>query len=244
MIPPPCATMIEIMRNELTTVKTAPGEAAAPETASSEERLPSHPSTSRVLGLDAARGLAVLGMFAVHIGPPATSPGAGWMEIFAGRSAALFAVLAGVSLALLSGGAEPRRGRQGKQAMLRITVRALVIGAVGLALAQLHTPVMVILPYYALYFLLCLPLLRLRWQTLAIMAATLTVLGPIISFLIRDALGDDASGGSPVFANLTSLDGLRSGAQQLFLTGAYPALTWMPFVIAGLALGRDRKSVV
>src|SRR5690606_11520134 len=58
---------------------------------------------TRIDGLDLARGLAVLGMFVAHVGTagnayPPTEVG----QLADGRSAALFALLAGVSVALLS----------------------------------------------------------------------------------------------------------------------------------------------
>ena len=62
-------------------------------------------STPRLVGLDVARALAVLGMFAAH-----TAPGSWLYTIAEGRAAALFAVLAGVSIALMSGGSQPSEG--------------------------------------------------------------------------------------------------------------------------------------
>ena len=60
----------------------------------------------RILGLDIARGLAILGMAGAHIGEtepfqwldPAT-----WTDLVHGRSSILFAVLAGISIALMTG---------------------------------------------------------------------------------------------------------------------------------------------
>lgn len=189
-------------------------------------------STTRIVALDAARGLAVLGMFAVHVGPPREMAGAGWLAIFEGRSAALFAVLAGVSLALLSG------GDVGRGSTRRIVIRALVIGVLGVGLAALGTPVMVILAYYAVYFLLAIPLLWMPWPALAGLAAVWAVAGPVVSFLIRRGADITDSGGAPIPQNFTSSAGIDQAALQLFVSGGYPVLTWMPFVLAGIALGR------
>ncbi|BDZ43068.1 hypothetical protein GCM10025865_23670 [Paraoerskovia sediminicola] len=62
----------------------------------------------RLVGLDVARGLAVLGMFAAHVGVVEGARGAGWLTIADGRSSILFAVVAGISIALVTGGAAPR----------------------------------------------------------------------------------------------------------------------------------------
>ena len=60
----------------------------------------------RFLGLDAARGLAVLGMVIAHsVLTPAWGSGpAALLGFVHGRSGILFATVAGVSLAIISGG--------------------------------------------------------------------------------------------------------------------------------------------
>ncbi|GAB2527769.1 DUF418 domain-containing protein [Nocardia heshunensis] len=197
-------------------------------------------SLSRVLALDAARGIAVLGMFAVHVGPQRGMTGASWLTIFEGRSAALFAVLAGVSLALMSGGAQPATGIAARRSLIRIAARGVLVGLLGLALAQLHSGIgiMIILAYYGMFFLLALPVLRWGARGLAVLAAVWAVAGPIVSFVIRSHLHEHAFGGNPTFEMFTSWSGVRQALQITVLTGAYPALTWMPFVFAGMALGR------
>ncbi|QUQ65706.1 hypothetical protein JJ691_34300 [Kutzneria sp. CA-103260] len=164
-------------------------------------------------------------MFAAHVGPdPATAGGflGAVMQFAHGRSSALFATLAGVSLALMTGRQQPRTSVAGRQAMARIVIRAVILLGLGTVLTMLDTPVDVIIAYYGVYFLLALPLIRLRARALAITAATLAIAGPLASFAIRSALEPDPS------------DGLVG----LLLTGTYPAITWMPFVVAGMALGR------
>ncbi|MEK8171982.1 hypothetical protein NKH77_29430 [Streptomyces sp. M19] len=93
-----------------------PGPAAPPGSAA-----PPAPSVARLVGLDLARGLAVFGMYAAHVGPDPDRGGAvGWlMELSHGRSSALFAVLAGVSLVIIAGRRTPRTGRSGRQAAAR-----------------------------------------------------------------------------------------------------------------------------
>src|SRR6478735_4393816 len=61
----------------------------------------------RLAGIDAARGLALLGMMATHVLPTFESDAQltpTWVGlVFSGRAAALFAVLAGIGLALSTG---------------------------------------------------------------------------------------------------------------------------------------------
>ena len=75
----------------------------APPVATPDTRLP---SARRILGVDAARGVALIGMMSIHIAPAIGTDGSTSTTylIASGRSAALFALLAGVGLALASGG--------------------------------------------------------------------------------------------------------------------------------------------
>jgi hypothetical protein len=62
------------------------------------------PRSDRVVGLDVARALAIIGMFGAHVGVVADDVGSSpstWLGVVNGRSSILFAVLAGVAVALL-----------------------------------------------------------------------------------------------------------------------------------------------
>src|SRR5699024_9990134 len=119
-----------------------------------------------------------------------------------------------------------------------IAVRAVLLFVLGMALTQLGAPMMVILSFYGLYFLLVLPVLKWRPVVLAALAALWAIAGPLLSFLVRIPLQDAAGGGAIAFTDLTTTADAGSAVLRLFLTGAYPVLTWMPFVLAGLAIGR------
>ncbi|TDC36903.1 DUF418 domain-containing protein [Micromonospora sp. KC213] len=192
----------------------------------------------RLVGVDLARALAVFGMYVVHIGPPlsATSGVAGWIRYLAdGRSSILFATFAGFSLALLAGRREPKTGLAGRQAKARIAIRAVILLAAGTGMAMVYGDV-VILNFYGVYFLVALPLVRLRARTLAITAAVLALVGPQVAFGLRTWLGE------PILNSINAYDPLERlcgvGVLDLLLTGFYPTITWMPFVIAGMALAR------
>lgn len=84
----------------------------------------------RLVGLDAARFLALLGMMATHL--LATRSDSGdptWVaEVLSGRASALFALLAGVSLSLMTGGPRPLRGEARVARSAGLLVRALAVG--------------------------------------------------------------------------------------------------------------------
>lgn len=136
---------------------------------------------------------------------------------------------------LLAGRREPKTGLAGRQAKARITIRAVVLLALGTAMAMEYGEV-VILGFYGVYFLLALPLVRLRAKTLAIIAAALALVTPQLSFALNSLLTE------PVRQSINTYDPLHRlsdvGVIDLLFTGFYPTITWIPFVIAGMALAR------
>ncbi|GGR18833.1 membrane protein [Streptomyces aurantiogriseus] len=188
--------------------------------------------------MDLARALAVFGMYVVHIGPPlsATTGVGSWIRYISdGHSSVLFATLAGFSLMLLAGRREPKTGQAGRQARARIAIRAVILLALGTVMAMEYGGV-IILGFYGVYFLLALPLVQLSARTLAIIAAAFALVTPQLAFVLTSLLTPS------VQQSINTYDPLRHlsevGALDLLLTGFYPALTWMSFVIAGMALGR------
>jgi len=192
---------------------------------------------ARLLGVDAARGVALLGMMAVHVLPLVDPDGSasGSFLVAGGRSAALFAVLAGVGLALASGGTCPPRGRAWAAAGLGTLVRAALIAAIGLVVGMAQSGIAVILVYYGLLFVLAIPLLPLRPWVLASLAAAVAIVVPVLSHLLRPEL-DPPDRGNPTLTTL--LTDPAATLETLLITGYYPVLAWMTYVCAGLAVGR------
>jgi non-ribosomal peptide synthetase-like protein len=192
----------------------------------------------RVLGVDLARGLALFGMMAVHIFPLLDPDGdptlTTWLA--SGRAAATFVLLAGVALTFMSGGRQPLRGRARFAASAGILVRALLIGAIGLALGYTEQAE-VILPFYAVLFVLALPLLGLRRWALGLLAAALLVVSPAVLVLTFGAGLPVLGTTNPTFATLVQDPlGLLS---DVLLTGPYPAITYLVYLLVGLAIGRS-----
>jgi hypothetical protein len=146
----------------------------------------------------------------------------------------LFAVLAGVSLALMTGRRTPVRGPERTRRSLGLAVRAGLIALLGLALGGLDHGIAVILTYYGLLFLLGLPFLGLRTRPLLALAGVWVLLGPVVSAVVRPHLPERRFG-SPSFEQLSD-PGRTLG--ELLLTGYYPVLPWLAYVLLGLALGR------
>ncbi len=193
-------------------------------------------SAGRVVGLDVARALALFGMMATHIlagvGPDGEVTFV--QQVAGGRASALFAVLAGTSLALMSGRTKPERGRHRLATSAGLATRALIIAAIGLALGELDSGIAVILTYYGLLFLLAIPFLGLGARSLAVLSAVWVVAAPVVSQLVRPHL-PASSYLSPSFSSLTDPWQLLT---ELTFTGYYPVVPWLAYVLAGMAIGR------
>jgi uncharacterized membrane protein len=200
-------------------------------------------SRARLIGIDAARGVALLGMMAIHVMDPAGpdgDPSLTW-NLAAGKSAALFALLAGVGVALASGRRNPPHGRTWAAHASSLAARALIVGAVGLILGYLvpRSLADVILPYYALLFLLAIPLLVLPIRALVVTAAAIAIGMPLLSHLLR-AGQEQGTEPNHTFTQLFREPGQVLG--DLLLTGTYPALPWLAYLCVGLAVGRSLLS--
>ncbi|WIA99136.1 heparan-alpha-glucosaminide N-acetyltransferase domain-containing protein [Curtobacterium sp. MCBA15_012] len=177
----------------------------------------------RLQGVDVARALALLGMMAAHVGgvgegvdwgDPAT-----WSAVVNGRSAALFAVLAGVSVGLTSGRTRPPGPPAIGRVRARLAVRAVVVVAIGLLLMALDTPVYVILPTYGALFLLVVPVLRLRARWLVVVAAVCALVSPLAALAVVPLSAD------------ADMFGIQLGL-------VYPVVTFLAYVLVGLAVAR------
>jgi uncharacterized membrane protein YeiB len=243
-------------------------------------------TVGRMLGLDVARGLAVFGMFAAHVGPDPFEGGylSRLYQVAHGRSSALFAVLAGVALIIIAGHPVARTGLAGRQAVAKIVIRSVILLAFGTALTMTGTSVAVILAYFGVFFLLALPFVRMRARTLAAVALVWALAGPQLHHLIQhavhgsesytadssssiteskgsvsigseagsvtsDSIGNDAAastqgsafeaGWANAIATYDPMSRLSGeGIIEILFTGTYPALSWLPFLLAGMTLGR------
>ncbi|OLT13705.1 hypothetical protein BJF78_21265 [Pseudonocardia sp. CNS-139] len=191
-------------------------------------------------GVDVARGAALFGMMAAHVydilddqGAPTTAT-----VVTAGRAAATFVLLAGVSLAFMSGGRHVVQGWERTAVAGGLVVRALLIGAIGLALGILGplNDVAGILPFYAVLFLLAIPLLGWPPPVLAGVAAGVIVAGPVLLVATAEVAAPYDVDLDPTFGALVhDPPGLLV---QLFVTGEYPVVVYLAYICAGLAIGR------
>lgn len=201
------------------------------------------PASGRLHGIDAARGLALLGMMATHLLPTFES-NAGltptWIGLtFSGRAAALFAVLAGVGLALSTGKHKPVQGPDLTAARRGIALRALVIAAVGLTLGGLEVNLAIILVHYAVLFLCVLPFLGMGLKRLCAWAGGWILASPVLAYMLRPWLLAAEPplklGNNPSWEDLATPSRLLA---DVFFTGYYPVFQWLSYLLVGLIVGR------
>ncbi|WP_129337449.1 heparan-alpha-glucosaminide N-acetyltransferase domain-containing protein [Cellulomonas endophytica] len=199
--------------------RPVPPSAPAPAAGRSDDA----PGRRRLVGIDLARGVAVLGMVTAHVGPDEGRVLPRLLEVADGRSAALFVVLAGVGLALLSGGDRPATGVDLVRARVRVLARAALLVPLGALLALLGTPVVVILLTYGALFVVGAAALRLPRVALLVLAGAAALGGPVLHALL---------------APLSDATGSPETLWDVLVGPYYPAVVWVAYLLVGLALGR------
>ncbi|MGY1839753.1 MULTISPECIES: heparan-alpha-glucosaminide N-acetyltransferase domain-containing protein [unclassified Modestobacter] len=197
---------------------------------------------ARLVGIDAARGVALLGMMSVHLTDPVTDDGdvsLAWL-LSNGKASALFALLAGVGIAVSTGGQRPLRSLAWRAGALSLLTRAVIIAGLGLAFGYAvgADDAAVILAYYGVLFALAIPFLRLPTRGLVVAAAIAALVMPLASQALRSDLAPQVA--NPTLTELVT-DPLVL-LTQLVLTGVFPALVWIAYLLAGMAVGRAALS--
>jgi hypothetical protein len=145
-----------------------------------------------------------------------------WTDLVHGRSSLLFALVAGISIALLTGGRTLPAREDLPRLRLLLVGRGAVVFALGVALELLGTGIAVILTLYGVLFVAVVPFLRWRRRHLLITAALLALVGPfaliVLGYVAVDAYGPGI---------------------DLVLFGSYPVTVWLALLLTGLAIGRS-----
>lgn len=185
----------------------------------------------RVDAIDVARGVALLGMMFVHLGPRWTGPDPPVGQMLAsGRAAPLFALLAGVALSLVH-----RRDPHGTGSVTATCIRGVVLVVLGLVLGSLDgMPVYVILAFYGLLIVLALPFRDLPARTLIPLGLVWAVVAPVLLLWLQIAHGPVVAGQ----AELSDAWPPWSLLAELVVWGEYPAGVWFAYVLVGLGIGR------
>src|SRR5699024_8742378 len=156
----------------------------------------------RITGLDTARAVAILGMVATHIFPLMEENLSGaltptWVGAsLTGVSSALFVVLAGVGLTLLTKNAVDIWASR-----LQLALRAIVLLVIGLLLGLAGSNVAIILAHYGVLFLLAMWFVNLSKRALTITAISWVILAPLIHGVLTRFMQIQAGGATTYAEN-------------------------------------------
>ena len=194
------------------------------------ERMPRHAErmAPRVDGVDAARGLALIGMFVAHVSPPAAYVEiAKLLSIADERPRLLFALTAGIGLAFMSGGTRPITEGRG-ELRRQIAIRAVILIMLGFLIWAILDPlVFIILDVYGVAFLVMFPLMFLPPRVALALGIGLLAVTPALAEL----------GARTEFVEAVRQTPLRFLSDWI-VGGAYPVIIWVPVMLIGLALAR------
>lgn len=166
-----------------------------------------------MVALDAARGLAVIGMFLQHFALNDLNA-----TLVSGNTTLLFILCGGISYSIMFG-RMAQRETDIKPFRARMLARAVFVDLIGYLLIMLNGPFGVILPAYAGLFVLALVLIRCSTKTLFITAGMLLFAAPPLMIL-----------GGSLFSGAFLLADLAGGPMS--------ALALAPAFVLGMALGR------
>lgn len=194
----------------------------------------------RLLGVDAARLLAILGMFAAHIFALYQANGdSGFSPTFtgsvaSGRASVLFMVLAGLSLSLMHESLA-RKGFSYPKIYSVLARRALIIAGLGMLIGSVNERIAVILVHYGLLFLLLPLALRLPRITIWVVSASWLIVMPILWRPLAATWLGQSLGHNPTYFDLLLPAPLL---QDLLVTGYYPLMIWFGYGLLGICLAR------
>ncbi|MEM1218189.1 MAG: heparan-alpha-glucosaminide N-acetyltransferase domain-containing protein [Bacteroidota bacterium] len=191
----------------------------------------------RIIGIDVARALAVIGMIIVNFKVVFGETGDHWIKPFAnffyGKAAAVFVVLAGVGLALMTNSAvkaqDPEKLKKGRIGILK---RALFLFVIGLSYSAIWPAD--ILHFYGIYMLLTLFFINRSGQQILLGTAALVLLFPVLLLFF-----DYEQGWIFELWHYTDFWTPEGFFRNLFFNGFHPVIPWAAFMLFGLWYGRQ-----
>ncbi|CAM1345635.1 DUF418 domain-containing protein [Tenacibaculum amylolyticum] len=191
----------------------------------------------RIIGIDVARALAVIGMIIVNFKVVFGEKGLDWVKslasIFDGKAAATFVVLAGVGFALMTNPAIKNNDKvKLKIARNRIIKRALFLFIIGISYITIWPAD--ILHFYGIYMGITILFLTSNEKMIIISAVALIVTFPILMTFWNYETGWNFE--RLDYQNFWTIKGF---VRNLFFNGFHPVIPWTAFMLFGYWFGKQ-----
>lgn len=194
----------------------------------------------RIIGIDVARSLAMFGMLIINYSVITGAEGKGpsWLikltSIIEGRASALFVVLAGIGIALMTKRArESNNRKQLQKARQSIWKRALLLFVLGMGLYAIGWTGD-ILHYYGFYLFFLAFFIGFKKRTNLIIAGVVILVAQAIQLTY-----DMFTGWQPNALYLEYVDFwfISGFTRNLFINGYHPIFPWFTFILIGFVIG-------
>ncbi|OPA74154.1 hypothetical protein BVG16_25765 [Paenibacillus selenitireducens] len=200
-----------------------------------------NPSTQRITALDYARAWAIFGMIIVNytLAMQAEQEGTTWLRVVSGmlqgRASALFVILAGIGVSLMTAKARKSMDRAMlRQQRMSLYRRSVFLFGAGLLLLLMGWNAD-ILHYYAVFMLVAAALFHISDRKLLGLAAVILLVSQwgLIQFDYSE--GWDSS--FHVYNGFWTVEGF---IRNLVFNGFHPIFPWVCFFLIGMWMGRKR----
>ncbi|CAM3949336.1 DUF418 domain-containing protein [Flavobacterium jumunjinense] len=197
---------------------------------------------NRIVGLDVARALAVIGMIIVNFKVVFGENGQNWLKTFSnildGKAAATFVVLAGIGLALMTNTAIKNKDKvKLKSVRNRVAKRALFLFVVGISYITIWPAD--ILHFYGVYMLITLLLSTSKEKTILIYGVLIILFFPLLMLLLNYEIDWDFN--SLEYLNFWSI---KAFLKNLLFNGFHPVIPWVAFILFGYWFGKQNLNDV
>lgn len=190
----------------------------------------------RIVGIDVARALAIIGMIIVNFKMTFGQEGQSWLQpfssIFDGKAAATFVVLAGIGIAFMTNSAIGESDKfKLQKSKNKIFKRALFLFVIGLSYVTIWTAD--ILHFYGIYMLVTLVFIKSRPKTILLFAILMIFLYPFLMYFMDYDTGWNFN--TYEYSDFWTFEGF---IRNLFYNGFHPIVPWSAFMLVGLWFGR------
>lgn len=191
----------------------------------------------RIIGIDIARALAIIGMIIVNFKMVLGQEGNEWVKLFVnifdGKAAATFVVLAGVGIALITNTAvKSNNDEKLKKSKISIAKRAFLLFVIGLLYIEIWPAD--ILHFYGIYMIITLLFVRSNSKIILLLAFLLIIIYPFLMIIWNFDLGWNFE--TMDYQSFWTINGF---VRNLFYNGFHPVIPWTAFMLIGLWFGKQ-----